>query len=402
MDEGLLLLLVFLLGGAFVSTLLLLALQVVLEVLDELGGLAVLLGLGQLEEHAVLRRDLLAGDELVICDEDALQGADDGNREQHAGDAAQGAAHEDRHENERGVDVDRALHELGRDDVADDVVDDHVDHDRDEAHKRRDEERDDRDDRARDHGADVGHEIKDAAQEAQNHGVGDAENEEAEPARDTRDERAEQGRLGPPIDGGAKGVGHDVNVVLVFLVHEAAHLTREHGEVEQNPERADERDEGDEDDVTDAHDAAHDAVCQAAGQRARLLADEGCRLREQRVDALAVEELRRGTCLGDKVLDLREIPGELLGERGELLDDGGDEHHEAGHDDGDDEQERDGRAAPTGDAVSLEPVDEAVQQKDEQRRHDDDGHGLPDDAGDVEQNADDDTDADDGPGPKRP
>ena len=98
MDEGLLLLLVFLLGGAFVTTLLLLALQVVLEVLDELGGLAVLLGLGQLEEHAVLRRDLLAGDELVIRDEDALQGADDGNREQHAGDAAQGAAHEDRHE----------------------------------------------------------------------------------------------------------------------------------------------------------------------------------------------------------------------------------------------------------------------------------------------------------------
>ena len=66
-------------------------------------------------------------------------------------------------------------------------------------------------------------------------------------------------------------------------------------------------------------------------------------------------------------------------------DGGGDEHHEAGHDDGDDEQERDGGATPTGNAVPLEPVDEAMQQKDEQRCHDDDGYGLPDDAGDVEQ-----------------
>ena len=125
-----------------------------------------------MEEHAVLRRDLLACYELVVGDEDSLERADDRYGQQHAGNASQGAAHQDRDEDEGRVDVDRALHEFRRDDVADDVVDDHVDDDRDDADERRDEERDDCHDRARDHRADVGDEVQYAAEESQDNGVG--------------------------------------------------------------------------------------------------------------------------------------------------------------------------------------------------------------------------------------
>ena len=318
MDEGLLLvpvirLVVVLTPGRF-PDLVLELLALVLDVLHELWGALALLDRGETEERAILGRDLLAGIQLVIGDEDTLDGADDRDGEQHARNAPQSAADEDGHEDERRIDVDGALHEFGRDDVAHHVIDDHVDHDGDDADERRDEERDDRDDCTRDHGADVGHEIQDAAQEAQHGGVGNAHDEEDEPARDARDERAEDGRLRPAVEGRAKGVGHDIDVVLVLVIYETAQLACDDGQVEKNPKRADKRDEGDEDDVAGTHEAAHDAGGKAACQGSRLVADEGPRLPNELVDALSVDE--GGSCarVGDEFLYLVEVGGKLLRE----------------------------------------------------------------------------------------
>ena len=288
------------------------------------------------KERPLARDQLTTRVGLEVVDEEALDGGSEGHGQEHAHGAAHRAADDDAQERERGVDLDGGLHHQGREHVVRHVLRHHGDDERPErAHRAHEEAQENAGDR-REEGTDHGHEVQHEGGDADEAGVGVANEREARRHHEAVGERGDERAAHVAAHGaGEDGKGED-HLLVVLRTGDDGELAHDLGVVEREPVRQDEAQE-------EGHEVAgkvREVGNEPGGEVAREVGRyAGARLGEHLEEGVhgvldvgvvgGAEVVPEG---GEAVLELGEVGRDVSQEHHELACEGSHKERDDGHD----------------------------------------------------------------------
>ena len=329
---------------------------------------------GGAEERAVVGDELAAALGLEVVDEDAAQRRRHGNRDGHSQDAAEGVAHDEADEGERGVDLDRRLHDEGRDYVVGQVLDDKGGNEGLEREHGAHEEGQQRGDGEGQPRADDGDEVQQQRHDRHEAGVGMANEGERNEREGPTGQRSDDDAAHVAAHRTAHDGQQDRQVATPLRAGDGHELAHYDGIVlgepvgDDDPQR--ERDKA----ADERRRAGHDAVRERLGKLGRgPQADVGkgpdC-LVDEVLDLGGAEVAQARPKLVDGVARLRDVSRHQLQHLDELRDEGRHQEHDHGgghqeHDEKGDEGRDPAAHSPVVEPVGDGAADEAEQHADE-------------------------------------